>query len=262
MKNIAKEINKSKVIAVLQIDLLENVMPLCEALLKQGINIIELALRTNVSQKATELILKNFPDILVGLGTVVHEDQVRFAVDTGVNFAVSPGCNTKIIDLALKNKLPFFPGISSPTDIEISIDHGCQILKFFPAENFGGINYFKNLLYALSKHNPKEVKIFIFFSTDMPEETLELFRPYARVVRTNILYRYSFLWFLNQIFVRILKSHFIVNQMLKRYSINILSHSWSVIKPKSFYKIISWIPDFQYLHLPEHFEKHHKKNGW
>ncbi|MAU64268.1 MAG: keto-deoxy-phosphogluconate aldolase [Flavobacteriaceae bacterium] len=145
MKNIAKEINKSKVIAVLQIDLLENVMPLCEALLKQGINIIELALRTNVSQKATELILKNFPDILVGLGTVVHEDQVRFAVDTGVNFAVSPGCNTKIIDLALKNKLPFFPGISSPTDIEISIDHGCQILKFFPAENFGGINYLNSI---------------------------------------------------------------------------------------------------------------------
>jgi len=129
-----------------------------------------------------------------------------------------------------------------------------------PKNYFGGINYFKNLLYALSKHNPKEVKIFIFFSTDMPEETLELFRPYARVVRTNILYRYSFLWFLNQIFVRILKSHFIVNQILKRYSINILSHSWSVIKPKSFYKIISWIPDFQYLHLPEHFEKHHKKN--
>ena len=145
MKNIAKEINKSKVIAVLQIDFLENVMPLCEALLKQGINIIELALRTNVSQKATELILKNFPDILVGLGTVVHEDQVRFAVDTGVNFAVSPGCNTKIIDLALKNKLPFFPGISSPTDIEISIDHGCQILKFFPAENFGGINYLNSI---------------------------------------------------------------------------------------------------------------------
>ena len=145
MKNIAKEINKSKVIAVLQIDLLENVMPLCEALLKQGINIIELALRTNVSQKATELILKNFPEILVGLGTVVHEDQVRFAVDTGVNFAVSPGCNTKIIDLALKNKLPFFPGISSPTDIEISIDHGCQILKFFPAENFGGINYLNSI---------------------------------------------------------------------------------------------------------------------
>lgn len=129
-----------------------------------------------------------------------------------------------------------------------------------PKNYFGGINYFKNLLYALSKHNPKEVKVYIFFSTDMPEETLELFRPYAKVVKTSILYRYSFLWFLNQIFIRILNSHFIVNQILKRYSINILSHSWFVIKPKSFYKIISWIPDFQYLHLPEHFNKHHKKN--
>jgi len=145
MKDVFQEINKSKVIAVLQIDSLENVSPLCETLINEGINIIELALRTNVSQKAAELILKNFPQILVGLGTVINEDQVRFALDSGVNFAVSPGCNTKIIDLAFKNNLPFYPGISCPSDIEISVDHGCKILKFFPAENLGGINYLNSI---------------------------------------------------------------------------------------------------------------------
>ncbi len=145
MKDVFQEINQSKVIAVLQIDSLENVSPLCETLINEGINVIELALRTNVSQKAAELILKNFPQILVGLGTVINEDQVRFALDSGVNFAVSPGCNPKIIDLAFKNNLPFFPGISSPSDIEISVDHGCKILKFFPAENLGGINYLNSI---------------------------------------------------------------------------------------------------------------------
>ncbi|MBT6169288.1 MAG: keto-deoxy-phosphogluconate aldolase, partial [Flavobacteriaceae bacterium] len=73
MKDVFQEINKSKVIAVLQIDSLENVSPLCETLVNEGINIIEIALRTDVSQKAAELILKNFPQILVGLGTVINE---------------------------------------------------------------------------------------------------------------------------------------------------------------------------------------------
>ena len=145
MKDVFQEINKSKVIAVLQIDSLENVQPLCETLVNEGINIIEIALRTDVSQKAAELILKNFPQILVGLGTVINEDQVRFAIDSGVNFAVSPACNPNIIDLAFKKNLPFSPGISSPSDIEISFHHGCKILKFFPAENLGGINYLNSI---------------------------------------------------------------------------------------------------------------------
>ena len=145
MNDISKEINKSKVIAVIQIDSLENIQPLCETLLNEGINVIELALRTNVSQKAAELILKSFPQMLVGLGTVINQDQVKFAIDSGVSFAVSPGCNPKIIDLALKNNLTFYPGISCPSDIEISIDHDCEILKFFPAENLGGMNYLNSI---------------------------------------------------------------------------------------------------------------------
>ena len=151
MNDISKEINKSKVIAVIQIDSLENIQPLCETLVNEGINIIELALRTNVSQKAAELILKSFPEILVGLGTVINQDQVKFAIDSGVSFAVSPGCNPKIIDLALKNNLPFYPGISCPSDIEISIDHDCKILKFFPAEYLGGMNYL-NLINSPYNH--------------------------------------------------------------------------------------------------------------
>lgn len=145
MHEVFKKIKKHRVIAVLEIDSLENVNPVCETLLSSGISVIELALRTEVAQKATEQIIKNFPQIIVGLGTVLNEDQVKFAIDSGVSFAVAPGCNPKIIDLAKKNNLLFSPGICSPTDIEISLDYGCNVLKFFPAENSGGIKYLNSI---------------------------------------------------------------------------------------------------------------------
>ena len=145
MNEVFKKIKKHRVIAVLEIDSLENVTPVCETLLSSGISVIELALRTEVAQKATEQIIKNFPQIIVGLGTVLNEDQVKFAIDSGVSFAVAPGCNPKIIDLAKKNNLLFSPGICSPTDIEISLDYGCNVLKFFPAENSGGIKYLNSI---------------------------------------------------------------------------------------------------------------------
>ena len=145
MHAVFKKIKKHRVIAVLEIDSLENVTPVCETLLSSGISVIELALRTEVAQKATEQIIKNFPQIIVGLGTVLNEDQVKFAIDSGVSFAVAPGCNPKIIDLAKKNNLLFSPGICSPTDIEISLDYGCNVLKFFPAENSGGIKYLNSI---------------------------------------------------------------------------------------------------------------------
>mgnify|MGYP001358551516 FL=1 len=145
MNKVFEKIRDSKVVAVLEIDSLENIIPLCNALLNGGVNVVEIALRTNVSQEATEIIIKNFPEILVGLGTVINEDQVKFAIDSGVSFALSPGCNPKILDLALKNNLCFCPGISCPSDIEISVDYGCEVLKFFPAQNNGGIEYLKSI---------------------------------------------------------------------------------------------------------------------
>ena len=98
MHEVFKKLKKHRIIAVLEIDSLEYITPLCETLLSSGINIIELALRTKVAQKATELIIKKFPQLIVGLGTVINEDQVKFAINSGVSFAVAPGCNPKILD--------------------------------------------------------------------------------------------------------------------------------------------------------------------
>ena len=145
MKNIITKIQEKKIISVVEIDDLKTIDALCETLISSSINVIELALRTNVSKKAAELIVKNYPEITIGLGTVINIDQVKFALDVGADFALSPGCNPEVIDYSLKNNLPFFPGISNPTDIEIAVNYGCAVLKFYPAEISGGIKFLETI---------------------------------------------------------------------------------------------------------------------
>ena len=122
-----------------------------------------------------------------------------------------------------------------------------------PHDYYGGINYFKNLLYALSKIKKTEVEVIMFFSSDMVEENLELFRPYAKLVKTKILTKFSLLWFLHQFLFRIFGSDALISMLFRSNSIDVVSHSWSKLNLNNHYKIISWIPDFQYLHLPELF---------
>jgi glycosyltransferase involved in cell wall biosynthesis len=134
-----------------------------------------------------------------------------------------------------------------------------------PHDYYGGINYFKNLLYALSSTKNSEVEVIMFFSTDMAEENLELFRPYAKIIKTSILTKFSFLWFLHQFLFRIFASDALISMQFRSNSIDIVSHSWSKLKLNNDYKIISWIPDFQYLHLPELFpnlDKVKESNRW
>lgn len=122
-----------------------------------------------------------------------------------------------------------------------------------PHDYHGGINYFKNLLYAVSKVKNSNVKFYIFFSSDMPEEILKIFRPYGKIIITKVLTRYSLMWLIHQLLMRIFNSALMINIVFKLYSIDIVSHSWIKIKKNRNYKIITWIPDFQYLHLPEFF---------
>lgn len=138
---IIKKIDGAGVIAVLVIDDLAHAIPVGKALLAGGVNIIELTLRTPVAFEAAQIIKKALPEITLGFGTVIKKEQVKKAVDAGADFAVAPGCNPKIIDEALKQGLSFAPGIMTPTDIEIAVEHGCSVLKYFPAETAGGLEH-------------------------------------------------------------------------------------------------------------------------
>lgn len=143
---IINKIADAAIMAVLVIDDLNHVKPLVNALLNGGIDVIELTLRTPVALAAAKIIKTEFPEITLGFGTVISCEQVKKVIDAGANFAVAPGCNPKIIDEAFKQGLPFAPGVMTPTDIEIAVEHGCNVLKFFPAETAGGLQHLKSIV--------------------------------------------------------------------------------------------------------------------
>ena len=143
---IITKIDEAGIVAVLVIDELKHALPLAKALLAGGVNTIELTLRTDVAFDAAKLIKKELPQINLGFGTVLTEDQVKAVVDLGADFAVAPGCNPKVISEAVKQGLSFAPGIMTPSDIEIAVELGCRVLKYFPAETSGGMPHLENMV--------------------------------------------------------------------------------------------------------------------
>ena len=156
---IIKKIDEAGIIAVLVIDELKHAVPVAKALLEGGVDTIELTLRTPVALEAAKAIKKEVPQISLGFGTVLTTDQVKAVVDAGADFAVAPGCNPKIIAEARKLGLSFAPGIMTPTDIEMAIEEGCRVLKYFPAESSGGMNHLTNMVAPYQYLNPKFIPL-------------------------------------------------------------------------------------------------------
>ena len=142
---LIKKIDEAGIIAVLIIDDVKHAVPLVRALLAGGIDAIELTLRTPAALESAKAIKKEVPEMSLGFGTVLTVDQVKAVIDVGADFAVSPGCNTKIIREAQKQGLSFAPGIMTPTDIEMALEEGCRILKYFPAETSGGMAHLTSI---------------------------------------------------------------------------------------------------------------------
>lgn len=143
--DLIQKIDDAGIIAVLIIDEVKHAVPVARALLAGGVDAIELTLRTPAAIESAKIIKKEVPEISLGFGTVLTLDQVKAVVDVGADFAVSPGCNPKIIAEAYKQGLSFAPGIMTPSDIEIAVEQGCRILKFFPAETTGGMKHLESM---------------------------------------------------------------------------------------------------------------------
>jgi 2-dehydro-3-deoxyphosphogluconate aldolase/(4S)-4-hydroxy-2-oxoglutarate aldolase len=111
---------------------------LADALVAGGLPCAEITFRTDAAAAAIEKMAAR-GDVLVGAGTVLSTDQVKIAVDAGASFIVAPGLNPKVVRYCLENQIPVTPGVATPTDIEAALDLGLTVLKFFPAEAFGGL---------------------------------------------------------------------------------------------------------------------------
>ena len=133
-----KELAKRPIIPVIVIDNADDALPLAEALLEGGMDVIEVTFRTAAAAEAIERIGKQFPEMLLGAGTVLTEEQAQRALDAGVKFGLAPGLNPAIVNYFKKAETLFIPGIMTPSEIEQALSLGCKMIKFFPAGPAGG----------------------------------------------------------------------------------------------------------------------------
>jgi 2-dehydro-3-deoxyphosphogluconate aldolase/(4S)-4-hydroxy-2-oxoglutarate aldolase len=145
MHEIIKKISLIGIVPVIKIEDVDKAVPLAKALLKGGIPVAEVTFRTEQAQEAIARISRELPDMLVGAGTVLTTEQVDKAVSAGAKFIVSPGLNPQVVEYCISKGIPITPGCTNPSDIEMAISLGLDVVKFFPAEASGGIKMIKAL---------------------------------------------------------------------------------------------------------------------
>ncbi|MBN2713564.1 MAG: bifunctional 4-hydroxy-2-oxoglutarate aldolase/2-dehydro-3-deoxy-phosphogluconate aldolase, partial [Planctomycetes bacterium] len=142
MHEILEQLSAIKLIPVVKIDNAADSAPLCEALIEGGLPVAEITFRTAAAAEAIK-IAAGIGDMIVGAGTVLTVDQVKAAVDAGAKFIISPGIDEEVTGYCVDNNIPITPGIATPTDIQKAIKLGLEVVKFFPAEAFGGLKTLK-----------------------------------------------------------------------------------------------------------------------
>ena len=140
-----ERISKVRVVPVVVIDRAEDAVPLAEALLAGGLNVMEITFRSPAAEQSLRNVVKAFPKMLVGAGTILDTDQLQRAIDAGAQFAVAPGLNEVVVKKSLASQLPFVPGVMTPSDVEHGLALGCKLQKFFPAEAAGGVKMLQSL---------------------------------------------------------------------------------------------------------------------
>lgn len=145
MNQILEEISNIGVVPVVAIDHKDDAAPLADALTKGGLPCAEVTFRTPAAEESIRIMAEQFPDMLLGAGTVLTTEQADRAIAAGAKFIVSPGFNPKVVSHCIEKNIPITPGISSPSDMEQAIEMGLDAVKFFPAVPSGGLSMIKAL---------------------------------------------------------------------------------------------------------------------
>ena len=156
MNDTLVQIGKTGIIPVVVLNDAKDAEPLAEALVKGGLPCAEVTFRTAAAEECIKLMSKKFPEMFVGAGTVLTTEQVDRAIGAGAKFIVSPGFNPKVVEYCIKNNYPICPGIMTPTELEMALGFGLDVVKFFPAENAGGLKMIKAMAapYTMMKFMP------------------------------------------------------------------------------------------------------------
>lgn len=143
MNAVLEQFQKIGIIPVVVLNDAKDAEPLAEALIKGGLPCAEVTFRTDAAEESIRIMSEKFPEMLVGAGTVLTTEQVDRAVAAGAKFIVSPGLNPKVVEYCVKKGIPVTPGTCNPSNVEQAIEFGLDVVKFFPAEPAGGLNYIK-----------------------------------------------------------------------------------------------------------------------
>ena len=156
MNDTLKQIGSTGIVPVVVLNKADDAEPLAQALVNGGLPCAEVTFRTDAAEESIRRIAKKFPEMFVGAGTILTTEQADRAVGAGAKFIVSPGLNPKVVEHCLKKGYPITPGIMTPTELEMALGFGLDVVKFFPAENAGGLKMIKAMSapYTMMKFMP------------------------------------------------------------------------------------------------------------
>lgn len=156
MSEILEQLAGYGLVPVVVLNRAEDAKPLAEALCRGGLKCAEVTFRTDAAEESIRIMSENFPDMLVGAGTVLTIDQVDRAVAAGAKFIVSPGFDPEIVDYCISKDIVVLPGTITPSEVAQGVKRGLKVLKFFPAEQAGGVAMIKAMAapYTMVKFMP------------------------------------------------------------------------------------------------------------
>ena len=143
MHEVLKKIQEIGIVPVVVLDDAKDAAPLAKALIDGGLPCAEVTFRTEAAEECIRIMAEQFPEMLVGAGTVLTTEQVDRAVAAGAKFIVSPGLNPRIVKYCVEKGILITPGCANPSDVEQAIENGLEVVKFFPAEQAGGLPMIK-----------------------------------------------------------------------------------------------------------------------
>lgn len=145
MNEVLEKLGELGIVPVVKIEKAEDALPLGRALLEGDLPVAEITFRTSAAEESIKILTTELPELLVGAGTILTIEQVKKAVSAGAKFIVSPGFNPKVVDYCLENNISVTPGINNPTQIELALEKGLEVVKFFPAEASGGLAFLESM---------------------------------------------------------------------------------------------------------------------
>ena len=143
--DVLTRLANSIVVPVVVLDKVEDAVPTAKAMAAGGVDTMEITFRTACAPEAIKAVAENCPEVLVGAGTIVNLEQCKLAVEMGAKFIVSPGFSDEVVGWCVENGIAVCPGCVTPTEIMAALKHGLKMVKFFPANVYGGLKALKNL---------------------------------------------------------------------------------------------------------------------